>query len=192
MVQVPLLQLKDRQKSPVVLEIKTMVTLRRNWLRGHWEAFWGVENVFNLDLGGVVYMDMHICKNALGCTPKMCALWCSYPSVKVFKNCCSEGVVEGEVSGGMGWLGDGHWGGTWLDEHWAFYYMLANQNSIKKIYKNKNKNRENCCSALAPVSLYMEHKVLDLTLIQIQALSPISCVSWVNYLTSLNFSFSLI
>ena len=52
-------------------------------------------------------------------------------------------VVEGEVGGRMGWLGDGHWGGgTWRDEHWVLYYMLANRTPIKKICKKKKKKKE--------------------------------------------------
>ena len=39
---------------------------------------------------------------------------------------------------GMRWLGDGHWGGTWQDEHWVLYYMLANRTPIKKYTKKKS------------------------------------------------------
>ena len=40
-----------------------------------------------------------------------------------------QGVVEGEVDGGLGWLGDE--GGTWQDEHWMLCYMLENWTPIK-------------------------------------------------------------
>ena len=51
-----------------------------------------------------------------------------------------QGVMEGEVGGGWGWLGDRHWGGTWWDEHWVLFYMLANWIPIKnKFIKNEIK-----------------------------------------------------
>ena len=37
-----------------------------------------------------------------------------------------QGVVEGEVGRGWGDWVMGTEGGTWQDEHWVLYYMLAN------------------------------------------------------------------
>ena len=51
-----------------------------------------------------------------------------------------QGVMEGKVGGGMGWLGD-EWG-TWWDEHWVICYMLANWTPIKKIIKEKKRQVE--------------------------------------------------
>ena len=48
-----------------------------------------------------------------------------------------QGVVEGEVGGGTGDWVTGTEGGTWRDEHWLLYYMLANQTPIKKYKKIK-------------------------------------------------------
>ena len=41
-------------------------------------------------------------------------------------------VVEREVGRGMGWLGDGHWGGHLIG--WALGYMLY----VGKLNSNKN------------------------------------------------------
>ena len=43
------------------------------------------------------------------------------------------GVIEGEVAGGLGWMGDGHWGGHLTG--WALGVMLyvGRSNSNKKI-----------------------------------------------------------
>ena len=48
-----------------------------------------------------------------------------------------QGVVEGEVGGGLGWLGDGHWGGHLAG--WALGIMLnvGKLNSNKFFLKNK-------------------------------------------------------
>ena len=48
-----------------------------------------------------------------------------------------QGVVEREVGRGMGWLGDGHWGGHLMG--WAQGVMLyvGKSNSNKKLYKKK-------------------------------------------------------
>ena len=50
-----------------------------------------------------------------------------------------QGLVEGEVGGGMGWLGDGHWAGHVTG--WALRVMLyvGKSNSNKKKYKKKRR-----------------------------------------------------
>ena len=45
-----------------------------------------------------------------------------------------QGVVEGEVGGGMGWQGDRRWGGN-LTGTFVLYYMLANKTPIKNLQK---------------------------------------------------------
>ena len=47
-----------------------------------------------------------------------------------------QGVVEGEVSGMLGWLGDGHWGGHLMG--WTLGVMLC----VGKL--NSNKKNEWC------------------------------------------------
>ena len=57
--------------------------------------------------------------------------------------------MEGEVAGVWQWLGDGTEGGTWWDEHWVLFYMLANWTPIKKFilkkenFKGKKRERIN-------------------------------------------------
>ena len=45
-----------------------------------------------------------------------------------------QGVVEREVGGGLGDCVTGTEGGTWLDERWVLYYMLANRTPIKNTF----------------------------------------------------------
>ena len=53
-----------------------------------------------------------------------------------------QGVVEREVGGGTGWLGDRHRGVTWQDEYWVLFCKLANWTAIKNkfIIKKRNNN----------------------------------------------------
>ena len=48
-----------------------------------------------------------------------------------------QGVLEREVGGGLGWLGDGHWGGPWTG--WALGVMLY----VGKSNSNKKKKESN-------------------------------------------------
>ena len=63
-----------------------------------------------------------------------------------------QGIVEGEADGGWGDQVMGTEGGTWWDEHWVLYYMLANWASIKK--KKKKEEYEYHCPGQA-VELFM-------------------------------------
>lgn len=58
---------------------------RRNWLRGAPGSLLGNSKCSVILILVMVYTDVHIGKNSLGCTPKICALCYGIPSLKVLK-----------------------------------------------------------------------------------------------------------
>ena len=51
-----------------------------------------------------------------------------------------QGVVEGEVGGTMGWLGDRHWGGHLMGWALGIILYVGKSNSNDKIYKKESIN----------------------------------------------------
>ena len=86
----------------------------------------------------------------LNTTQKMQQLWlCVRVYIYIYKekNYIQRRKSEREVGGAVGDWVMGTEGGTWWDEHWVLFYMLANWTPIKNKLKKKRsqevkKNRE--------------------------------------------------